>query len=286
MKIKHLLLGLLSIIAVSCSVEELVNPDKDNLSGLSGVKYYATIYEQPSDIDTKTFADNQLRVLWNEDDRITIFDKKTLNQEFCFDGEDGDNAGGFYPATSSGGGYVSYSDLTYACAVYPYQKSTKISYDGIVSFTLPEEQTYMANSFGRGANVMIAKTTDNQLKFKNVGGYLSFKFYGSGVSVTSITLKGNNNEPLAGKCKINMSSGEPVTTVTQSTATDEITLICSTPIQLGSSSNPTEFWIVVPPTTFSKGITFTVHTSNLKSLPVPPSPLAVTRRCRFLRWRW
>ena len=263
MKRYRLLLGLLSVIVAACSVEETDNPEKDNLRGQLDVKYYAVSSEQTGEIDTKTFADSQLRVLWNEDDRITIFDKKTLNEEFCFDGEDGDNAGGFYPASSSGEEYVSYSDLTYACAVYPYQKSTKISYDGIVTFTLPEEQIYAPNSFGRGANTMIAKTETNQLKFMNVGGYLSFKFYGQGVSVTSIDLKGNNGEPLAGKCTISLASGEPEVTMASSNTSDKITLTCNTPIELSSSSTtPTEFWIVVPPTTFSQGITFTVHTSD------------------------
>ena len=247
---------------VSCSIEEINNPEKETINRLSGSKYYAIIEEQPGNVDTKTYADSQLRVLWNEDDHVTIFDKKTLNEEFCFDGEDGDNSGGFYPAPSSGG-YVSYSDLTYACSVYPYQRSTKISYDGIVTFTLPAEQTYAPNSFGRGANTMIAKTETNQLKFKNVGGYLSFKLYGQGVSVTSIDLKGNNGEPLAGKCTISMESGDPVTTMASSNTSDQITLICSPSVELSSSSaSPTEFWIVVPPTTFSQGITFTVHTSD------------------------
>ena len=246
----------------SCSVKEINNPEAESFLGQSDRMYYAIIEEQPGNVDTKTYADSQLRVLWNEGDHVTIFDKKTLNEEFCFDGEDGDNSGGFYPTPSSGG-YVSYSDLTYSCSVYPYQRSTKISYDGIVTFTLPAEQTYAPNSFGRGANTMIAKTETNQLKFKNVGGYLSFKFYGQGVSVTSIDLKGNNGELLAGKCTISMESGDPVTTMASSNTSDQITLICSPSVELSSSSaSPTEFWIVVPPTTFSQGITFTVHTSD------------------------
>ena len=262
MKYYRLLVGLLSLAAVSCSIEEITGPEKENAPKRTDILYSAAITEQPGDIETKTFADNKLRILWNEDDRVTIFDKKTLNEQFCFDGEDGDNAGGFY-LVSSPGGYVSYNPLDRAYSVYPYQASTKIDYEGVITFTLPEEQFYAENSFGRGANTMVAVTDNNQLLFKNVGGFLSFKLYGEGISVSSITLKGNNGELLAGKCTIDMSSGLPVTVMDSGKATEAITLTCNPPVALNASSNDyIEFWMVVPQTTFSNGITFTVNTPD------------------------
>lgn len=36
----------------------------------------------------------------------------------------------------------------------------------------------------------------------HVCGYLAFKLYGEGVSVSSITLKGNNSESIAGKAEV------------------------------------------------------------------------------------
>ena len=57
--------------------------------------------------------------------------------------------------------------------------------------------------------------------------------------------------------------GEPVTTMNSNSATGEVTLTCPIPVELSSSSsNPTAFWVVIPPTTFNEGITFTVHTSS------------------------
>lgn len=41
---------------------------------------------------------------------------------------------------------------------------------------------------------MTAITDDYFFAFKNVGGYLSLRLYGDNVSVSRITIKGNNGE--------------------------------------------------------------------------------------------
>lgn len=222
--------------------------------------FYASI-EGGDDAQTKVFADELMRVLWNADDRVTIFDKYTYGYEFYFDGEDGDNAGIFKQVPNSD--FVSGNPLDHIYALYPHKTTTKISNDGEITTTLPDEQTYKAKSFGIGANTMLSVSEDSKLLFRNVGGYLSFKFYGNGVSVNSITLKGNNGEKLAGKAKITMSVNGTPTTVMQNDATETITLTCTTPVALeASASDYTEFWFVVPPTTFTQGFTVTVTDSQ------------------------
>ena len=258
MKLRFSFLGLLSLLAVSCSYEESFVSEDNNDN--STVEFYATIDEQP-DAATKVYADDQLRVLWNEDDRITIFSKFTYNQEYWFLGEDGDNAGAFRKVPNDD--YVTGNDLPKSYAIYPYLESTKISNDGMITFTLPSEQIYHPDSFGIGANTMVSASETNELRFKNVGGYLSLKFYGEGVSISSITLKGNNGELLAGKCSIDMSSGLPVLTMDEGKATDTISLVCDPAVDLGnSSSDAIAFWFVLPPVTFTKGITVTVNTQD------------------------
>ena len=257
MKLRLCLLGLSTMLVVSCSLDEIPSP-----------KYGSDMYEVFSaTIDdhclyspgTKVYADEELKVLWNADDRITIFNNNTSNQQFCFTGQDGDNAGPFSYVSGSGNG----SSLNEIYAVYPYDESTRIDNSGVISFLLPAEQSYLKDSFGPGANTMVSRTEDNRLKFKNVGGYLAFQFYGAGVSVSSITLKGNKNELLAGKCTINTSSSLPVTTMVSSGASNSVTLTCGNPVQLGStSSDPVVFWFVLPPMTFTNGFTVTVMTSD------------------------
>ena len=166
--------------------------------------FYATI-EGSDGASTKVFADDQMRVLWNADDRITVFNKYSYGYEYSFTGQDGDNAGEF--AAVPNNDIVTGNPLDHVYALYPYNASTKISNDGVITATLPSQQAYKANSFGIGANTMLSVTDDTQLRFKNVGGYLSFKFYGDNVSVKSITLRGNNREKLAGAATITMSPG-------------------------------------------------------------------------------
>ena len=257
MKFRFCFLGVVSMLVVSCSSEEI--PSQKYESNVYEV-FNATIDDQCLfSHSTKVYADEELKVLWNADDRITIFNRTTSNQQFRFMGEDGDNAGQFSYVSGSGNG----SSLDEVYAVYPYDESTRIDNSGVISLYFPSEQNYMKSSFGPGANTMISRTEDNRLKFKNVGGYLALQFYGAGVSVSSIVLRGNKSELLAGKCSIDMSGATPVTTMVPSGALTSVTLTCENPVMLGStSSDPVEFWFVLPPMTFTNGFTVTVMTSD------------------------
>ena len=254
MRFRIAFLGLLSFIAASCTIEEIFTPKDDYAD--SAVEFYATIDEQPYS-GTKVYADDQLRVLWNEDDRMSIFNKNTFNQEYRFLGDDGDNAGAIVRVDDTAG---SGDPLEHIYAVYPYVESTAIDASGTLSFTLPSEQSYHEKSFGIGANTMVSVTDDIKLRFKNIGGYLSLKFYGEGVSVSSIVLKGNNGELLSGPCSIVTSSGIPTVTMS-SGASDQVTLVCNPPVELGStSSDAVQFIFVLPPVTLAEGFTVTVTT--------------------------
>ena len=255
MKNRYIFLSL-AALAASCSIEEVRSPELESNAPI----FYATIDEQP-DADTKVYADEDLKVLWNADDRVTIFNKIAYNQEYRFTGDDGDNAGTFKKVPNDD--FATGSELDKVYAVYPYRESTKISNRGIITTIIPSEQTYLANSFGRGANTMVAATSDNLLKFKNVGGYLSLKFYGEGVSVSSIMLKSNNGELIAGECKVDMSIGLPESSMVTSNATDEITLTCETPVELGATADDAvQFIFVLSPVTMTGGFTVTVTTPD------------------------
>ena len=226
-------------------------------TGQDGAVFYATIEGSADSTATKVYADDQLRVLWNADDRITVFNKYSYGYEYSFSGEDGDNAGEFTAVPNNS--LVTGNRLTHVYALYPHKSATKISNDGVITATLPAIQTYKENSFGIGANTMVSVTDDNKLMFRNVGGYLSFKLYGDNVSVKSITLKGNNHEKLAGSANVTMPVKGTPTTIMQDDATESITLTCETPVALGADADHyTEFWFVIPPTTFTNGFTVTV----------------------------
>ena len=253
---RSLLFALAVALLASCSHNEIdvQTPVQDDMV------FYAS-FEQPSAPETKVYANEDLHLRWNADDRVSIFNKLNYNQEYRFTGETGANAGGFKKVDN--GDFESGAAIPHIVSVYPYQESTSVTDGEAIRLTLPAEQKYVRNTFGLGANTMVSVSEDNMLQFKNVGGYLMLKLYGEGVSVSSVSLKGDNGEKLAGKATVTMPLNGVPTLEMASEVTSEITLICETPVQLGATAEEfTQFWFVIPPVTFSKGLTITVSTPD------------------------
>lgn len=269
MKYSYLHLGLLALLAVSCTITEVMEEEESAVVSTHEV-YHAVIDDSDGDPATRVYADNKLRVLWNADDRITLFERNTHGDEYVFIGKDGDNSGDFEYVSSSS--YGTGGDLDKVYAVYPYQKGTRISYDGVISYTLPNVQVYKEGSFGNGANLMVASTDKKLLNFKNAGGYLTVKLYGNNVSVASVYLTANDGTPLAGPCSIDFSSeGIPTLTMASENTVSKVRVSCPEPVTLGTSkTNYTEFWFVLPPVSLSE-FTITVTTPDNKVFSQPVS---------------
>ena len=233
-----------------------------NIAEISDVRYHAVI-ESGDGMASRVYADGQMRVLWNEGDRISIFQKNTYNDQFVFLGDNGDAAGDFELVESSS--YHTGNDLDYNYAVYPYNSRNTSDNDANLTVTLPSTQVYKENSFGIGANTMVAKSDGLDLHFKNVGGYLSFKLYGEGVSVSKVSLKGNNGELLAGRAVIAVEDGLPVIKRFRESDlnSESIDLECDPPVALEKTAEESkEFWFVVPPIIFEEGFTVSVTASD------------------------
>lgn len=247
-------IGLLAALAVSCSIHEV---DQRDSFPSSDKVFYAQMETPAGDGQTKVYVDDDLMVLWHADDRVSIFNKYTYNQEYRFTGKTGANSGSFKKVPNDD--FITGNALDLVYAVYPFQESTEISNQGVLSIDLPATQSYSENSFGIGANTMVSCSEGNELMFKNLCGYLMLKLYGDDVTVTSISLKGNNGEPLAGIATVNASADSTPTLAFGSDVAKEISLTFDTPVKLGTTAeNATTFWIVVPPTAFSKGFTLKV----------------------------
>ena len=219
-------------------------------------KFYASI-ESDMKPDTRVSADADYHVLWNADDRISIFKYDSINMEYRFDGNDGDKNGSFsvvqVPSTSFTEG--SFSSVL---AVYPYSASTSREGEDVLTVDFPAEQIWADRSFGRDANILVSAGNDNHLYFRNAGGVIRLKVYGTG-KVASIILKGNEGESLAGCATITMSVGGVPSVKLAQGASEAITLICPEPVQLYEDiEQSSEFWFVIPPTSFSSGITVTL----------------------------
>lgn len=247
------------ILASSCSQEEIV---QQRTVSLSDCKFVASFEQNES----RTYLEDGKYLRWTANDELSIFMGTTLNRQFRFTGETGDNSGGFEEASSPG--FVTGNDLDNPChyAIYPYAKGTKITETGVLTVNLPSEQIYEENSLGCGANTMVAVTSslsDMELSFKNACGYLKFKLYGNDVTVKSVTLQSNGEEKLSGSATLTAANNTNPSITMSSTASDMITLDCRTGVKIGSTAETaTEFWFVVPPTTFESGFTVTIKDLN------------------------
>ena len=210
--------------------------------------------------DNRTYVENNKNLRWHEADLISAFFGNTLNRQYKFKGQTGDNSGTFSLVPNGELGTGNNLDAIYA--VYPYNEATTITDKGTLTINLPSVQTYAENSFGKGANTMIAvteTTEDTFLGFKNTCGYLKLKFYNAdGATLKSVEVKGNNGEKIAGSASTTIEFGGVPTLIMNDTATTTITLDCCEGIELGTTADTaTELWIVLPETTFENGITIT-----------------------------
>ncbi|MBR5464396.1 MAG: leucine-rich repeat domain-containing protein [Alistipes sp.] len=253
---KWLLLAVVGLMS-ACSKSDI---EEVNTSiGSESPIFYASL--EGSD-ETRTYLDENAYMRWTADDRVTIFFGENYNREFAFTGKTGATSGGFKQVSTDDPFYTAVT-MSANYALYPYAADVVLEPAGYLEFSFPATQSYAEDSFGLNANTMVAvtKTVDDRfLQFKNVCGYLKLNLYGANVTVKSITLTGNNEEPLAGAATVTPTyGGNPTMAWAASGTTTSLTLDCGDDVKIGATeAEATPFWLVVPPTTFTKGFTVTI----------------------------
>ena len=239
---------------------------------------------------TKTVLDGN-QVVWSTGDQLAIFQGSTVADKYVLaDGAEGLTSGKFVYAggngTVNGDFFASSTELDRNVALYPYVEELELAVADdeergatySVAVTLPATQEYVQNSFANGAFPMIAVTdeaADHTLKFKNVLGAVKFQFTGT-QAVQSISVKGNDGEPLAGSATVvayadNHKPSVEFEVVAEDDFFDElyaveptyetvVTLDCGDGVQL--SDQPTTFYMALPPTVFAEGFTVTIKTTD------------------------
>lgn len=218
-----------------------------------------------------------LSIKWDNDDEVCVFD--CTNQMLCTYNSDVN----FFQIPGTMPEWVSN-----VYAVYPSSAVVGIEGDKIVNIDnedhikviLPSEQSYSYNSFGQGANTMVAQITGENILFKNLGAYLKLYLYGNDVDVKSISLRGNNNEQLNGTALVHFDEDGVPQYEWGTQGGDVITIVCPEQgVRIGSNEGEaTPFWIVVPPQEFQKGITVTIVDKNDKEFVKSTSnPISLDR---------
>lgn len=258
----------------SCAqnTEDTINPN----TKVEGRTIYATFDNEEE--ETKTYVENYKYLRWHAGDEISFFDATTHNSQYAFAGNDGDAEGEFNVVATGEGTAIA---TTYG--VYPYNAKTSISEEGVISVELPAIQAYGVNSFGKGANTMVAvgeRATDDKLFFKNACGYLVVKLYNeSGAAVKSAVLKGNNEEKISGAATITATHAGIPSVAMADTATTAVTIDCGEGVEIGTTAETaTEFWFVLPEITFEGGITITATDTEGKEYEkTTTKPVVITR---------
>ena len=248
---------LAALLVVGCEQSPMGEQSKID----QAIEFWAA-FEGADENDTRTYLDEQTRMRWTADDRMTIFKKTTYNREFAFTGKTGANAGGFKQVSVDDDFWFGY-DIDYNYAIYPHSVDNAFDEtDYFITTTMPAEQTYVENSFGLGANTMVAVSESGQLFFKNVGSYLRVKLWGENQNVKKITLSSIAGEPIAGEAKIYPSlTDDPTCTMVGTTSS--IVLNCTEAVEVNTTEDaPVAFWIVVPPIVLAEGYKVVVENSD------------------------
>lgn len=193
MKKYILLLGVFCLGLVSCIKEDM--PQQDGM-----VTFSAVYNDVPA---TRTVLEG-MKPYWTPSDKISVYDGK--NNEFV-------NTGSANSASTKFKGTLTGKGRNYYLAAYPYNADLTFSFlsKTVYGLVIPTEQTAVAGSYDPAAAPAIAYTVDFNLSFKNMCSLVKFKVISDGV--TSVTIKANAGENLAGKFNATWADS-PRTTVT------------------------------------------------------------------------
>lgn len=208
--------------------------------------------------DTKTSYESATgHLLWSPSDQISLFYGSGSDGGSCFTST---NVEPVQRTQFSGTigvitGITEDTEDYYFWGVYPY--NTQNSCDGsAITTVVPYEQTGVAESFNDNEFVAIGKSAGLVMGFYNLCGAFYVKVSRS--DITAITLRGKDNESIAGLVKVGMGTGVPVVSEVLS-GENEVTITMPN----GEAFTPgVGYFLVCLPTRFEHGFELVMETSG------------------------
>lgn len=226
--------------------------------GKTGDDDLFTIYASVEyDQEVRNIIDNaSFKTTWLAGDAINVFFGASESSRFVTNesGEVAQFKGSIDVVTGGGEGLT---DETSLWGIYPYD--SRNTCDGsYVTLTLPSNQKAAENTYANGLFPQIARSRNFYMTFYNLCSCIRFTV--SNDDIKSVTLSGNDNEPIAGKVKISMDGVPEVEEV----MSPESVLTMYAPE--GEFFKPgVNYYFVLFPTVFSKGLTMTYYKEGARA---------------------
>ncbi len=196
---------------VSCSETEGILETNDVPYWKRDLVIEAT--REGNESDTRTTLQEDGSVLWNPADEISLFFMRGENGGYKFTSQNTELAEvAEFSGSISGitGGGENLTDDAYFWAIYPYSKENACENNSLIA-RLPNQQPSVAGTVADDLILTVARSMNVKMGFKNVCGGLELRVSQSGIK--SISIRGNSDEVLAGKVRIEFNeSNIPVVT--------------------------------------------------------------------------
>ena len=241
---KTTLFAIAAMAAVSC-VKENIQDNTSSEVNANLVELTITAGTENGETKAAFSEDAYPQIVWQGNEEISVLGASTGNQKFT--------------TTSTGNKAVfnGLADLSddVLYAVYPHDAEVSLTNDGKISkVTVPAVQTATAGSFDPKAYIAVAKSTDKNLTFKAVGGFVKFKLEDA-TNVKSVTMVSNAGANMACTATVafndngSVSHGSPYVADTESTS-----------VKLeGTFETGKEYFMVVRPQPYTGGVTLYIE---------------------------
>lgn len=249
-----IVVAFITIVMTSCSVE-IIESDSSKTVTIRSLTAVAS-----SDVqETKTIIDGAtLKPSWLAGDAINVFFGASEGSKFVCQasGKTAQFKGSIDVVT---GGGDELTDETYLWGVYPYHTDTTCDGKNI-EYSLPSDQQAKADTYADDLCPIIARSRNFYLCFYNVCG--SFRFTVTNPDIVKVTIKGNNNEMIAGRARISVNENNHPEVNDIIEGEQEITM--SAP-DGGCFEPGKQYYLVLYPTNFQSGFTLTFYKENSKA---------------------
>ena len=232
-KFRNILLIVMTVMMTASCVEEMADP----AYGEHELSFTASF---DSDDDTKTILVDGKDVHWLPGDCISV---SGASDAFVSD------ASAQCAVTTFTGSALPAE--TYF-AVYPYE--SVVSWNGeVASVNVPANQTAVKGTFSDDLNISAsrASSSDMNMSFHNVLGYMKFTIGEDSGSIRSVEVSAIGGESLAGAAEISYDSQTGQPSLVSTTESQTVTLSSE------SALEPGDYYIAMIPGTYTEGLTLT-----------------------------